>query len=163
MSLHQRCLARFSRSFHLVSSFSRLGARSLSLRPYQEACVQAVLDHLRAQPAIRRLGVSSPTGSGKTVMFTALIQRLHQENPRDRYLILTPSIQIAKQTHRRISELLPQMFVELEQGKSKACGFAQVTVATIQTIHRPDRLRKYDSSTFGAVIVDEAHHSCAQS
>lgn len=40
-------------------------ADGFTLRPYQEDCVRACLDALHG--GINRMGISSPTGSGKTV------------------------------------------------------------------------------------------------
>jgi ATP-dependent helicase IRC3 len=49
---------------------------SITLRPYQHAAVAACLDALSS--GLFRIGVSSPTGSGKTTMFMSLIPRVRR-------------------------------------------------------------------------------------
>ncbi|PWN48973.1 P-loop containing nucleoside triphosphate hydrolase protein [Violaceomyces palustris] len=151
-----------------------------TLRPYQEECIQDCLSAL--SNGITRIGVSSPTGSGKTTIFTHLISRLPDLDPTDtkptssssshdptpkakKVMILVGSIELALQAASTVSEAYPDLLVEIEQGsRFKASGLADVTVATYQTLHRSrDRLEKFDPRGFKAVIVDEAHHAAAPS
>lgn len=50
---------------------------SITLRPYQHAAIAACLDALSS--GLNRIGVSSPTGSGKTTMFMSLIPRVRRD------------------------------------------------------------------------------------
>jgi ATP-dependent helicase IRC3 len=43
-------------------------------------------------------------------------------------------------------------------GKLSASGFADITVASLQSITSQDRLLKFDPARFKLVLVDEAHH-----
>ncbi|KAG8972126.1 hypothetical protein FRC05_010294 [Tulasnella sp. 425] len=138
------------------------------LRPYQEECVNSCLKTLMAdEGGVTRIGVSSPTGSGKTTMFCTLISRLPP--PPDRpnatqSLILVGSIELARQAAAQLRLLCPDLTVEIEQGqKHRATGLADVTVATYQTLKQPERLDKFDPSRFKVVVVDEAHHAVAPS
>ncbi|GJN91895.1 hypothetical protein Rhopal_004920-T1 [Rhodotorula paludigena] len=146
-------------------------ARSdLKLRPYQVDCVRAVLEELE-RGEYSRLGVSAPTGSGKTAIFTSLISHLpplvHPTTGElaTRVLIIVNSIQLAAQTASAVQRAYPDLHVELEQGKSSATGMADVTVATYQTLARSDfsRLEKFVPEHYKAVIIDEAHHAAAPS
>ncbi|KDE03505.1 hypothetical protein MVLG_06017 [Microbotryum lychnidis-dioicae p1A1 Lamole] len=147
-----------------------LDARPFKLRPYQIDCINTILDTL-STTELSRLGISSPTGSGKTAIFTELIPRLpariHPDTAQlaNRVLILVGTIQLAKQAAEVVKTTYPALHVEVEQGDNDASGFADVTVATFQTLARSDlaRLDKFDPSTFKAVIVDEAHHAASQS
>jgi len=149
----------------------------LSLRDYQLECVQECLRTLGSGEATR-IGVSSPTGSGKTTMFSALLSVLPERQARtglggltdefkeaNQVLVIVSSIALATQTARAISAAHPHLHVELEQGTAfHSTGLADVTVATAQTLSRsPARLEKFDPSKFKAVIVDEAHHAAAPS
>ncbi|GAA5873706.1 hypothetical protein JCM8547_002680 [Rhodosporidiobolus lusitaniae] len=133
-------------------------------------CIRAVLDELD-RGEYQRLGVSAPTGSGKTAIFTSLIRYLpplvHPATGEHatRVLIVVSSIQLATQTAEVVRRTYPELSVEVEQGSKKATGLAQVTVATYQTLARGDlsRLDKFDPDYYKAVIVDEAHHSAARS
>lgn len=114
-----------------------------------------------------RIGVSSPTGSGKTTIFTHLIDRLPPRRLEggDRVLIIVNSIELALQAANAVTSMFPTKSVEIEQGsKYKASGLADVTVATYQTLNRSEeRLNKFDPNGFKAVVVDEAHHAAAPS
>ncbi|GAA5954131.1 hypothetical protein JCM21900_002899 [Sporobolomyces salmonicolor] len=141
-----------------------------TLRPYQVECINSVLSELR-KGEITRLGVSAPTGSGKTAMFTSLIHhlppRIHPitNELATRVLIIVNSIQLAQQTAAVVQRSWPTLLVEIEQGSNRASGMADVTVATYHTLARGDlaRLNKFDPEYFKAVIVDEAHHAAARS
>ncbi|GAA5843705.1 hypothetical protein JCM11251_003469 [Rhodosporidiobolus azoricus] len=142
----------------------------IKLRPYQAECIRAVLDELE-RGEYQRLGVSAPTGSGKTAIFTSLIRYLppliHPVTGEyaTRVLIVVNSIQLATQTAAVVRKAYPAMSVEVEQGTKRGSGMAEVTVATYQTLARGDlsRLDKFDPDSFKAVIVDEAHHAVAPS
>jgi len=100
------------------------------LRPYQEQCLNACLDALESGST--RLGVSLPTGSGKTTVFISLLSRMappeHNENA-TRSLIIVNSIELARQSAEQVGRLFPDWTVEIEQGsKYKASGFADVYV-----------------------------------
>ncbi|BEJ13358.1 hypothetical protein CspHIS471_0305320 [Cutaneotrichosporon sp. HIS471] len=78
-------------------------------------------------------------------------------------LILVGSIELAEQARGVARRLLPDWNVELEQAKHVASGFADITVATYQTLSNPMRLRKFNPERFKLIIVDEAHHAAAKS
>lgn len=127
------------------------------LRPYQRECVATCLAAL--EQGATRIGVSSPTGSGKTTMFTALLAQLPAPSAcAGRVLILVNAVALAEQASATVRRLLPHLHVELEQGpQHHASGAADVTVATVQSLRT--RLAKYDPGEFKCVVVDEAHHA----
>ncbi|GAA5991266.1 hypothetical protein JCM10908_003230 [Rhodotorula pacifica] len=149
---------------------TRIKANLFTLRPYQQQCVDAVLSEL-ARDEFTRLGVSAPTGSGKTAMFTSLIAQLpprrHETTGQEarQVLVVVNSIQLATQTAEAIQRAYPDMTVDVEQGKSSATGLADVTVATFQTLAYNDfsRLEKFLPESHKAIIIDEAHHAAAPS
>ena len=98
------------------------------LRPYQEQCLHACLEALAS--GVSRIGVSLPTGSGKTTVFVSLLSRLVPSawNPAaTRSLIIVNSVELARQSASQVASLFPQWSVEIEQGaKYKASGFADV-------------------------------------
>jgi ATP-dependent helicase IRC3 len=138
---------------------------SILLRPYQEACIQSCLDAI--QHGHTRIGVSSPTGSGKTTMFVSLIARLQPPEGKSdatRSLVIVNSVELVRQTAESVRRLFPNLTIEVEQGsKNNASGLADITVATYQTLLRPHRLDKFHPERMKAVIVDEAHHAAAPS
>lgn len=131
---------------------------AFALRPYQIECVETCLEAIGN--GAKRIGVSSPTGSGKTTMFTELLARIPSEKGRSQALILVNAVALAEQASETVERMLPHLRVEIEQGaKYRASGTADVTVATVQSLKNASRLEKYDPWKFKCVIVDEAHHS----
>ncbi|KAJ7630892.1 P-loop containing nucleoside triphosphate hydrolase protein [Roridomyces roridus] len=119
----------------------------VTLRPYQEQCLQACTEALETAS---RIGVSLPTGSGKTTVFISLLSRIAPPRAAaTKSLIVVNSVELAQQ---------------IEQGaKHKASGSADVTVATYQTLRQPERVKKFDPASLKAIIIDEAHHAAAPS
>ena len=137
-------------------------ARKIELRPYQEECIQAVLDSLAL--GRKRLGVSLATGSGKTVIFTHLIDRVPSQDTRaTQTLILVHRRELVEQAARHCQELYPGRSVEVEMGNIHASGYANITIASVLSIISPERLARFDPQRFKLILVDEAHHIVASS
>ncbi|KAF8168154.1 P-loop containing nucleoside triphosphate hydrolase protein [Crassisporium funariophilum] len=154
--------------FIVINIAARRASSTLSpvvLRPYQEHCLDACTDALAAGST--RIGISLPTGSGKTTVFISLLSRLSPPATNlaaTRSIIIVNSIELARQSAEQVARLFPHWSVEIEQGaKYKASGQADVTVATYQTLSNEERLAKFDPKTLKAIIIDEAHHAAAPS
>lgn len=111
-------------------SSRRYFASAVKLRPYQEACLDACKNALHA--GATRIGVSLPTGAGKTTVFISLLAQIspppHSPST-SRALIIVNSIELARQAAAQAAALFPQWRVEIEQGsKHKASGNADVYV-----------------------------------
>lgn len=105
------------------------------LRPYQESAIDACLSAIAAGKT--RIGVSSPTGSGKTTMFMNLIPRFPTLKHRSRrkakehqggsVLIVVSSVELAAQAEGAARKLLgPAWSVEVEQSSRSASGIADM-------------------------------------
>jgi ATP-dependent helicase IRC3 len=128
----------------------------ITLREYQEECIQSVLAYL--EKGHKRLGVSLATGSGKTVIFTHLIDRVPTVGDASQTLILAHRRELVEQAARHCALAYPTRHVDIEMGKHQASGAADITVASIQSISSADRIQRFDPSRYKLVLVDEAHH-----
>jgi ATP-dependent helicase IRC3 len=119
-------LCRLSRLLTIQSPLYQ--ASPLTLRPYQENCLKACLDAHNSGAS--RIGVSLPTGAGKTAVFISLLSWLEPRDGRPdakRSLVIVNSIELAKQAAAQAKHLRPDWTVEIEQGgKHRASGDADL-------------------------------------
>ena len=113
-------------------------ASSVVLRPYQESSIDACLAALKSGSS--RIGVSLPTGSGKTTVFISLLNRIKPPpgNPHaTRALVVVNSIELARQAAAQAEKLHPDWSVEIEQGtKHLASGDADLYVHAASMSHK---------------------------
>lgn len=134
--------------------------KKVSLRPYQENAIHSVLAYLATGG--KRAGLSLATGSGKTVIFSHLISRVPPPTQdATQTLILAHRQELVEQAARHCRALYPDQTVEIEMAARHATGLAHITVASVQSLTRGDRLSRYDPQRFKMLLVDEAHHSAA--
>ncbi len=101
------------------------GTQGFVLRPYQEACLKACTDALAS--GVSRIGVSLPTGAGKTTVFIALLDRIPAKATGSGLsLIIVNTVELAHQTAAQLRRLVPALSVEIEQGTHQASGCADV-------------------------------------
>jgi superfamily II DNA or RNA helicase len=93
--------------------------------------------------------IKAPTGSGKTVIASALIQTLPDYT---RVLFLCHTITLLRQTEAEFKRFLKKPIGVIGEGK---CDLQQITVSTMQSfVKHAEALRVY----FDCIIIDEAHH-----
>ncbi|KAJ4131839.1 putative ATP-dependent helicase IRC3 [Fusarium equiseti] len=132
----------------------------LQLRDYQEECIESVLTSL--ENGHKRVGISLATGSGKTVIFTQLIERIPPPNKdAQQTLILAHRRELVEQAANHCQRAYPDKKIEIEMGNVHATGTADITVASVRSITSQGRLQKFDPSRFKLLLVDEAHHIVA--
>jgi ATP-dependent helicase IRC3 len=142
----------------------------LTLRPYQTEALEKIAAR-EAEGVRRQLGVAA-TGLGKTVMFCSLAEQMGC-----RTLILAHRDELISQAAAKVREVWPEApSIGIVQGGLNEAG-AHVVVASVQTVSRRSRLeRLYPTQPnpgtlslatlppdpFGLVVVDEAHHTAAE-
>ncbi|KAJ2044905.1 putative ATP-dependent helicase IRC3 [Coemansia sp. RSA 922] len=135
-----------------------------TLRPYQQECIDTCLSLLRA--GVRRQAVSLPVGSGKTVVFSNLIQQVPAPTElATKTLVLAHREELLEQAARQIQAASPQLRIAIDQGTRQANPAADVIVASVATLGRmhSSRLQRHDASRYKCIIIDEAHHAAASS
>jgi superfamily II DNA or RNA helicase len=132
---------------------------AFKLRPYQKAAVSAVLARYRAKE--RRMLLYLPTGAGKTVIATGIIQALRETSGLRRTLFIAHRREILDQTARTLARHLPALRVQMEQGERTGHGDADITVASVQSLLR--RKERYDPRAFDLIICDECHRALSPS
>jgi len=125
----------------------------LELRDYQEEAVRAVL-RARDRGVMSQLLVL-PTGSGKTVVFAELARRLSA-----RVLVLVHREELAWQARDKFGIVWPEAEVGIVKAELDELS-RQVTVASVQTLARPQRLDRVARYGYDLIVTDEAHHAVA--
>lgn len=127
----------------------------ISLRDYQKATVERMVDLYEQNPQGRGKFVWA-TGTGKTVGFSAIAHEIRQKTGTN-VLIIAHRDELLSQAAQKYRYIDPDAHIGKVGGGSQEWGHP-VTVASIQTISRPQHLKNLKQFGFGLVIVDECHH-----
>ncbi|MDR5600305.1 DEAD/DEAH box helicase [Paenibacillus larvae] len=131
----------------------------MELRDYQQSARESIQDEW--EKGVKRTLLVLPTGCGKTIVFSKVIE--DRVRLGERVLVLA---------HR--GELLEQAADKLEKSTGLKCAtekaeqtsvgsWYRVVVGSIQTMMREKRLEQFDHDHFDTVIIDEAHHCISDS
>lgn len=131
----------------------------MELRRYQQEAREAV--EQQWQSGIARTLLVLPTGTGKTIVFSKIIEDCVRQG--DRVLILA---------HR--GELLEQAADKLQQSAGLKCAvekaeqsclgsWYRVVVGSVQSMMREKRLAQFSEDYFATIVIDEAHHAVSDS
>lgn len=142
-----------------------------TLRGYQNDSIEAVCDALAI--GYNRALVKKPTGTGKTVTFAAMPTHprlkpwLDKQPTRGAFmLVIAHREELLTQAQAKISAANPKLVVDIEQAGNYASPYADVIIASIQTLQASKfrRLKRLIARHhFKLVIIDEAHHAAAPS
>jgi ATP-dependent helicase IRC3 len=110
----------------------------------------------------RRMLLYLPTGAGKTVIATGIIEALRKTWGLGRTLFIAHRREILDQTARTLARHLPALSVQVEQGERTGhAGDADITIASVQSLLR--RKERYDPRAFDLIICDECHRALSPS
>ena len=137
-----------------------LPASMKALRPYQRQCLERLRQRYREGK--RRLLVSLPTGTGKTIIFAQFPNYFRMKK---RLLVLAHREELLEQALEKFHDADPNLPVEIEQAGKRASADCKVVIASVPTIGRAGnkRLAALDPEDFYLIVVDEAHHAVAKS
>jgi ATP-dependent helicase IRC3 len=132
-------------------------------RPYQTESKEAVSGGIKA--GVWKQLVQMATGTGKTIVFAKLYEHLKSQLP-GKMLVLAHREELIDQNIDKLRLVNPSLRVDKEMADHHADpANADIVVASVATLGRKGtkRLEEYDWSQFDKIVVDEAHHSVAQS
>ncbi|MHB1324015.1 MAG: DEAD/DEAH box helicase [Coriobacteriia bacterium] len=130
----------------------------LELRPYQSEARDAVLAQWED---VDKTLLVLPTGTGKTIVFSKLIEDVVSEG--GRALVLAHRGELLTQAADKLT-LTTGLRCAVEKAEDSCLdSWYRVVVGSVQTLMRPARLEQFDPDHFDAIIVDEAHHVLADS
>src|SRR5262245_63202888 len=128
---------------------------SAILRPYQSDITAEFERHI--ERGDRSILLVAPTGSGKTVIASAIIAGSDR-----RVMVIAHRREIVNQTSDKLTARgVPHGIIQAGDEK-KLRPMAAVQVASIQTLHtRAIRSSSMLMPLADLLIIDEAHHACA--
>ncbi|MGX6979094.1 DEAD/DEAH box helicase [Vagococcus elongatus] len=127
----------------------------MELRPYQQDSREAIQKEW-ANGKKRTLLVL-PTGTGKTIVFSKVIE--DRVRLGERVLVLAHRGELLDQASEKL-EKATGLKTSLEKAENTSIGsFFRVVVGSVQTLQREKRLSQFPPNYFDTIVVDEAHHA----
>ena len=124
-----------------------------SLRPYQRAAIDAILDYWAKGGANPLIDMA--TGVGKSVVLASLIKELLEQFPQLRIVVLVHVKELVAQDAKALMRLWPQADIGINSaGLGRRDRRNQILFASIQSIYRDT------AQTIGPrdlILIDEAH------
>lgn len=117
--------------------------------------MQCVLSTYQQRPQGGRALIVVPTGGGKTLMFTEVARRLGLTT-----LIIAHRQELLQQATDKFRLADPTAVVG-QVGAGRHEWGAPITVASIQTISRPEHLKSLSQFGYQLVVIDESHHAAS--
>lgn len=130
-------------------------AETQSLRPYQQKARDSI--HAEWENGRLRTLLVLPTGTGKTIVFASVAA--DQVRSGDRVLILAHRGELLEQAADKLKRSTG-LVSAVEKAESTCLNsWFRVTVGSVQTLQRPQRLERFPHDYFKTIIIDEAHHA----
>jgi len=128
----------------------------MQLRPYQKKAAAEVWDHW--DQGVRATLLTMPTGTGKTIVFAAIIEEAIRRG--GRCLVLAHRAELLDQAADKLGKVTG-LKCGIEKAENTAVNsWYNIVVGSVQTMMRENRRDGHD---FTHIIVDEAHHAVSQS
>lgn len=127
---------------------------TIKLRPYQEESREAV--EKEWADGKKRTLLVLPTGTGKTIVFSKIIE--DQVRAGDRCLILAHRGELLEQASDKLYKSTGIQTATEKAEETSLQSYRRVTVGSVQTMQRDKRLDQFPKDWFDTIVVDEAHH-----
>ena len=144
----------------VITSYSDIYIEDSTLRLYQQ---KAKRDIFESWDKVDNVMFQMPTGTGKTRLFTSLINDINEFSKKNKesvkILIIAHRTELIKQIVERLKEYaVPCSMIA---GREERNYKLPVQVASIQTLTHPNNLEAAKKLKAQFVIIDEAHHALA--
>lgn len=127
----------------------------MELRPYQQAARTSIQSEW--EKGVKRTLLVLPTGCGKTIVFSKVIE--DRVRLGERVLVLAHRTELLEQASDKLKKSTG-LGTALEKAESSSLNsWFRVVVGSVQTLQRQKRLDQFKPDHFDTIIVDEAHHA----
>lgn len=131
----------------------------MKLRPYQEEAKERVLEEW--ETGNKRTLLVLPTGTGKTIVFSKIIEERVRQG--DRVLVLAHRGELLEQAADKL-EKATGLMCSVEKAEQTSIGeWTRVVVGSVQSMMQEKRLARFKPDHFNTIIIDEAHHAISSS
>ncbi|MDF2656374.1 MAG: type restriction protein res subunit [Bacillota bacterium] len=131
----------------------------MDLRPYQQEAKEAVQQEWAK--GNRKTLLVLPTGCGKTIVFSKIIEDRVRQG--ERALVLAHRSELLDQAADKLAQATGLMCATEKAEESCLGSWFRVVVGSVQSLMREKRLKQFPSDYFDTIIVDEAHHCLSDS
>lgn len=129
----------------------------MNLRPYQQDAFDAIWHDWKT---CDRLLVVKATGTGKTILFSAIAREAVARG--GRVLILAHRGELLNQAQDKLTKATGLQSAREQAGQFAVDSWYSVIVASIDTLRQDKRLEMWGASAFTHIIIDEAHRSLSK-
>lgn len=126
--------------------------QTFTLRPYQQDLIESILQ--KWSEGHRRVLAQSPTGSGKTIISSAIAAEFTARG--EGVLVLAHREELITQAADKLQSITAQPVGIIKAGHRRSPNH-QIQVASVQSLIRREK------PPAGLVVIDEAHHSPSRS
>lgn len=127
----------------------------MKLRPYQNKAKEAILGEW--EKGKRKTLLVLPTGTGKTIVFSKVIE--DRVRAGERVLMLAHRGELLDQAADKLAKSTGLMCATEKAEQSCLGSWFRVVVGSVQSLQRPKRLSQFDHDYFDTIVIDEAHHA----
>ncbi|TSA40313.1 MAG: DEAD/DEAH box helicase [Methylococcaceae bacterium] len=146
----------------LMDSASSLTSAKIDLLPHQ-----VVLTYHVATSMPRRFLIADEVGLGKTIETALILRELASRGELNRALMVVPA-GLVNNWHRELNDVFNLNFEifgregDVSDRRTNAFAKHNLLIASIDTLKRPERIKKLlDAPLWDVVVFDEAHHLTA--
>lgn len=130
----------------------------MKLRPYQEEAREAI--QAEWQKGNKKTLLVLPTGTGKTVVFSSVIEAEVREGKR--VLVLAHRGELLEQAADKLNKVTGLKCATEKADLTSLNSFYRVVVGSVQSLQQEKRLKKFEPNHFDTIIIDEAHHCISE-